>query len=271
MGTSFIDYILADAIVVPPGEDAFFAEKVVRLPDCYQVNDSRRSIADETPSREQAGLPASGFVFCSFGSSDKITAPIFDVWMRLLTSVDGSVLWLLHDNESAVENLRGHAAGRGVDPSRLVFAVRMDQPEHLARHRLADLFLDTLPCNSHAACSDALWAGLPVLTSRGNSFPGRVAASLLHSIGLPELVTSSLADYAALALWLAEDPALLGEIRKRLAENRPTRPLFDTDLSRRHIEAAYTTMWRLWRRGESPRSFDVEPGHDDHGSGAAAA
>src|SRR5262249_50426795 len=148
---------------------------------------------------------------------------------------------------------------------------RTEQPNHLARHRLADLFLDTLPCNGRASCSDALWAGLPVLTCRGDGFAGRVAASLLQSVGLPELVAPSLADYAALALWLAQDPNLLGEIRKRLAENRLGCPLFDTDLSRRHIEIAYTAMWRLWQRGESPRSFKVEPGYGPEGAREAAA
>jgi protein O-GlcNAc transferase len=181
------------------------------------------------------------------------------------------VLWLLHDNAWAEDNLKRAAAARGVDPARLVFAARAEPPDHLARHRLADLFLDTLPCNGHATCSDALWAGLPVLTCRGDGFAGRGAASLLQSVGLPELITSSLADYAALALWLARDPALLGEIRKRLAENRLSSPLFDTDLLRRHLETAFTAMWRLWQRGESPRSFKVEPGHDPEGAREAAA
>jgi predicted O-linked N-acetylglucosamine transferase (SPINDLY family) len=181
------------------------------------------------------------------------------------------VLWLLGDNGSAEGHLRHAAAAHGVDPARLVFAARVEQADHLARHRLADLFLDTLLYNAHTTGSDALWAGLPVLTCRGNSFPGRVAASLLQSVGLPELVTSSLADYAALALWLAQDPALLGEIRKRLAENRLSRPLFDTDLSRRHIEIAYTAMWQLLQRGERPKSFKVEPNHDNESAREGAA
>jgi len=271
MGADFIDYIVADAVVVPLGEERHYAEKVVRLPDCYQVNDSRRPISERAPTRQEAGLPEHGFVFASFNASRKITAAVFDAWMRLLTAVEGSVLWLLHDNAWAEDNLKRVAAARGIDPARLVFAARTEQPDHLARHRLADLFLDTLPYNGRATCSDALWAGLPVLTCRGDTFAGRVAASLLQSVGLPELVTSSLADYAALALWLAQDPDLLGEIRKRLAENRLGCPLFDTDLSRRHIEIAYTAMWQLWQRGESPRSFKVEPGHDPEGAREAAA
>ena len=270
MGADFIDYIIADAVVVPPGEDVFHAEKVLRLPDCYQVNDRERPIAENTPTRQEAGLPDRGFVFASFNNIYKITAPVFDVWMGLLSSVDGSVLWLLGDNQSAEDNLRREAAMRGVDPARLVFAPRMEQAEHLARHRLADLFLDTLPYNAHTTCGDALWAGLPVLTCRGNAFAGRVGASLLQSVGLPELITSTLADYAALARWLAEDPDLLGEIRKRLAENRLSRALFDTDVTRRHIEAAYTKMWRLWQGGNSPRGFQVEPWHDIETAGEGA-
>lgn len=260
MGAGFIDYIMADSVVVPPGEEEFFAEKLARLPDCYQVNDSLRAIAARAPARAEMGLPANGFVFCCFNNNYKITPDVFDVWMRLLGANEGSVLWLLRDNDSVETNLRREALIRGIDPSRLVFAPRAEHPEHLARHRLADLFLDTLPYNAHSTCSDALWAGLPVLTCRGDSFAGRVAASILKAIGLPELVTSSLADYAALAQWLAQDRDLLGEIRKRLAENCLVQALFDTDLSRRHIETAYIAMWRRWLRGESPASFAVEPG-----------
>ncbi len=263
MGADFIDYILVDGVVVPPGEEAFYSEKVVRLPDCYQVNDCKRPIADATPTRAEAGLPETGFVFCSFNNNYKITAPIFDIWMGLLDAIDGSVLWLLRDNETAEENVRRQAQARGVDPARLVFAPRLDQAEHLARHRLADLFLDTLPYNAHTTCSDALWAGLPVLTCRGESFAGRVAASLLQAIGLPELVTANLNDYAALARWLAEDRGLLREIRKRLAENRLTCALFDTELTRRNIEIAYHRMWRQLQKGERPKGFTVDSSDDD--------
>ena len=270
MGTDFIDYIMADAVTVPSGEEAFYTEKVVRLPGCYQVNDRERPIAEATPTRTEAGLPERGFVFCSFNNNYKITAPLFDVWMRLLSSVDVSVLWLLGGNETVEANLRREAAGRGVDPARLVFAPRMEQGEHLARHRLADLFLDTLPYNAHTTCSDALWAGLPVLTCRGDAFPGRVAASILQAARLPELVTANLTEYAAMAKWLAEDAGLLHEIRQRLAENRLASPLFDTDLSRRHIEAAYRRMWHIHQRGGKPESFDVEPGTDREDAAAAA-
>jgi predicted O-linked N-acetylglucosamine transferase (SPINDLY family) len=198
-------------------------------------------------------------VFCCFNNNYKITPPVFDVWMRLLRAVEGSVLWLLHDNNDAQANLRGAASERGIDPARLVFAHRFALAEHLARHRLADLFLDTLPYNAHTTGSDALWSGLPLLTCRGEGFAARVGASLLHAAGLPELVTEDLAAYEALALRLAGDRSLLGGLRQRLAQNRSTLALFDTDRSRRHIEAAYGTMWDLHRRGERPRSFSVEP------------
>jgi len=183
---------------------------------------------------------------------------VFVVWMRLLHAVEGSVLWLLRDNATAEQNLRKEAAARGVGPGRLVFAPRMKLEDHLARHRLADLFLDTLPYNAHTTASDALWIGLPVVTRLGESFAGRVAASLLNAIGLPELVTHSIKDYEALALRLAKDPSLLEGYRNRLATNRLTHPLFDTDRFRRHIEAAYLQMWEIWQRGEQPRSFAVE-------------
>jgi predicted O-linked N-acetylglucosamine transferase (SPINDLY family) len=184
---------------------------------------------------------------------------VFDIWMRLLQSVPGSVLWLLRENPGAEANLRRQAQARGIDPARLVFAGRLKVDEHLARHRLADLFLDTLPYNAHTTASDALWAGLPVLTCQGSAFAARVAGSLLHAVGLPELVTQSPADYEALALALARDNARLKAIREKLTRNRDTHLLFDTDRFRRHIEAAYLRMWEIWQRGETPRSFAVEP------------
>jgi protein O-GlcNAc transferase len=269
-GAGFIDYIIADSIVVPPGEEAFYTEQVVRLPDCYQVNDAARVIAEQTPSRKEAGLPENGFVFASFSGGD-IAAPVFEVWMGLLVRIEGSVLWLSDVSDATKANLHQHAAARGVDPARLIFAPRIAQAEHLARHRLADLFLDTLPCGTRAAASDALWAGLPVLTCRGSTFAGRVATSQLHCLGLDELVTPSLTEYAAIAQWLAQDRDILAEIRKRLAENRSTSPLFDTDLMRRHIEEAYTVMWARRQAGESPRGFDVEGRPDTPPAPAPAA
>jgi predicted O-linked N-acetylglucosamine transferase (SPINDLY family) len=257
MGADYIDYILADRVVIPEQHRPHYAEKVVYLPDTYQVNDSRRVIADRTPARSEAGLPEQGFVFCSFNNNYKISPPVFDVWMRLLGNIEGSVLWLLESNAAAVRSLRQEAANRGIAPGRLVFAPIVKAGEHLARHRLADLFLDTLPYNAHTTASDALWAGLPVVTCLGTTFAGRVAASLLNAIGLPELITHSLEEYEALALELATNRKRLAGIKSKLAQNRGTYPLFDTDRFRRHIEAAYTSMWEIHQRGEEPRSFAV--------------
>ena len=257
-GAEYMDYIIGDAEVIPEGHAVFYAEQVVRLPDSYQVNDSKREIAAHAPGRAEAGLPESGFVFCCFNNNYKITPDIFDVWMRLLKHVEGSVLWLLEDNAAASRNLRREAEARGVGAERLVFAARLLPPEHLARHRLADLFLDTLPCNAHTTASDALWAGLPLLTCRGHAFPGRVAASLLRAIGLPELITENLADYEALALKLATTPAMLNDLKMKLARNRTTYPLFDIDRYRRHLESAYITMYERYQRGEPPQGFSVK-------------
>ena len=259
MGGDFIDYVIADATVLPFDQQSFFSERIVHLPDCYQVNDTKRMIAPLASGRREVGLPQQGFVFCCFNNSHKITAPVFDVWMRILRDVEGSVLWLLRANPAVERNLRREAAARGIDPARLVFADRVGLDQHLARHRLADLFLDTLPFNAHTTASDALWVGLPLLTFRGKSFAGRVAASLLGAIGLPELVTDNLADYEVMAVRLARDPSLLTSIRQKLEQNRRTQPLFDTDRFRRHIEAAYATMWESRLHGEPPRSFAVTP------------
>jgi len=256
-GAEYMDYIIGDAEVIPEGREACYSEQVVRLPDSYQVNDTKRVIAEHVPSRAEAGLPESGFVFCCFNNNYKITPEVFDVWMRLLQRVEGSVLWLLQDNATASFNLRQEAEARGVDPGRLVFAPRKPPPDHLARHRLADLFLDTLPCNAHTTASDALWAGLPVLTCRGHYFAGRVAASLLRAIGLPELIADDLAAYEALAYRLATTPALLSGINARLAENRTSQPLFNIDQYRRHLESAYVAMYQRYQRGQPPQSFTV--------------
>ena len=258
VGADCLDYVVGDPVVTPFEHAPFYVEKIVQLPDCYQVNDRKRAIATHVPSRQEVDLPPAGFVFCCFNNNYKITVPLFDVWMRLLHAVPGSVLWLLRDNDGAERNLRREAEARGVDPERLVFAGRSGLAEHLARHRLADLFLDTLPYNAHTTASDALWAGVPVVTCQGNAFAGRVGASLLRAVGLPELVTTSLADYEALALRLAREPALFDGYRRRLAGNLETCALFDTDKFRRHIETAYSTMWEIWQCGEAPRAFAVE-------------
>jgi predicted O-linked N-acetylglucosamine transferase (SPINDLY family) len=257
MGADFIDYLIADETIVPPERHASYAEKIVYLPDSYMVNDSGRRIAERLPTRHEIGLPDRGFVFCSFNNHYKITPQLFDVWMSLLRQVEKSVLWLLDGSATMRRNLWREAAVRGIDPQRLVFAPRTATEDHLSRHRLADLFLDTLPCNAHTTASDALWAGLPVLTCEGTTFAGRVAASLLRAIGLPELVTCSLDDYRSLALRLAKESSLLEEIKQKLARHRAVAPLFDTDRFRRHIEAAYVEMWERNQRGESPANFAV--------------
>src|SRR5262249_6018157 len=205
LGADFYDYVIADATVLPFDQQEFYAEKIVHLPDSYLVTDSKQPISDASPARKDAGLPEQGFVFCCFNHNNKLTVASFDVWMRLLHGVDGSVLWLLYDNAIAEENLRKEAATRAVDPTRLIFAKRLRLPDHLARHRLADLFLDTLPYNAHTTARDALWAGLPLVTCCGKAFAGRVGGSLLRAIGLPELITHSLEEYEAVALRLASD------------------------------------------------------------------
>ena len=257
LGSRVIDYIIADKTVAPFEHAPFFSEKIVQLPDSYQVNDTHRKVSPTVPTRAQAGLPEQGFVFCSFNNNWKMTPPVFDVWMRLLKQVEGSVLWLLGDNAGSMANLRKEAGKRGVDPARLIFADRMVPEEHLARHALADLFLDTLPCNAHTTASDALWVGLPLLTCEGGTFAGRVAASLLRAANMPELVTTNLADYEAVALKLARDPAQARALRERLLATRMTVPLFNPERFARHIEAAYTTMWETWQRGEAPKAFAV--------------
>lgn len=259
IGGNYIDYILADPYVIPLAHQDYYAEKIVWLPDTYQVNDSQRRIAQRTPTRLESGLPEAGFIFCCFNNNYKITPDVFDVWMRLLNEVKGSVLWLLEDNVSASRNLRVEAVRRGVAAGRLVFAPRMNLEEHLARHRLADLFLDTRPCNAHTTASDALWSGLPVITCMGNTFPGRVAASLLNAVGLPELITERLEEYEALSLKLATSPALLSEIREKLRRNRSNFPLVDAKRFCIHLESAYTFMWERYQRGELPISFAVPP------------
>jgi protein O-GlcNAc transferase len=204
-------------------------------------------------------LPGQGFVFCCFNNTYKITPDVFDVWMRLLGRVEGSVLWMLQHTELTPRNLRREAESRGIAPERLVFATGLPLEEHLARHRLADLFLDTLPYNAHTTGNDALWAGLPLLTCEGTTFPGRVAASLLRAAGVPELITGSLAEYEAMAVRLAEDRVLLASLKAKLAANRNSCALFNPERFARHIESAYTVMWERAQHGEAPESFAVTP------------
>ena len=259
MATECMDYIIADKIVIPEDDRQYFTEKVVYLPDQYQSNDSKRAIG-ETPTRAAVGLPEDAFVFCCFNNNAKIKPEIFDIWMRLLHHVDGSVLWLMQSSTTAAQNLRREVEKRGIAPERLVLARSATNPDHLARHRLADLFLDTLPYGAHTTASDALWTGLPVLTCQGKSFPARVGSSLLNAIGLPELVTYSLAEYEACALHLARNRDELAAIRAKLLRNRDTYPLFDTVRFARNMEAAFVTMHERYNNGLPPESFAVDAG-----------
>jgi predicted O-linked N-acetylglucosamine transferase (SPINDLY family) len=258
MGASYIDYLIADKFVVPAHEQEHYSEKLAYLPDCYQCNDRQRHIAGRTPTRTETGLPEDGFVFCSFNNNYKLTSDMFGVWMQLLHEVEGSVLWILDSGTIAAQNLRKEAARRGISADRLVFAPRVPHADHLARHRIADLFLDTTPCGAHTTASDALWAGLPMLTCMGDSFAGRVGASLLNALGLNELVTRSLPEYERRALELARNPAALTDLKRKLARNRDSHPLFDTVRSTRHLEAAYLEMWKRHKAGERPASFSVD-------------
>jgi protein O-GlcNAc transferase len=256
-GAEWIDYAIVDRFVVPPDQQAFFSEKLAYLPCCYQPNDTRREVA-AVPSRAQCGLPNERFVFCSFNNSFKLTPAFFEIWMRLLAAVPGSVLWLLEANALAKRNLCATAQSLGIDPNRLVFAPIVSPAEHLARQTLADLFLDTLPCNAHTTASDALWAGLPVLTCVGETFAGRVAGSVLTAAGLRELITFSLGDYERVALELASNAELRRGLRERLQRERATNPLFDMRQRARDIEALYTQMWEMWRAGQPPASIALD-------------
>jgi protein O-GlcNAc transferase len=257
-GSSTIDYLVADKIVIPADQRGHYSEKIVWLPDAYLPNDDKH-LSSETPQRKAVGLPERGFVFCSFSDAYKITPIIFDVWMRLLRDVEDSVLWLRQVNEIATTNLRGAAVARGVAPDRLIFAPKLPMDDHLARLRLAGIFLDTPHYNAHSTAADALWAGLPVVTCTGATFTSRVATSLLHAIDLPELATRSLEEYAALALRLAQEPATLAAIKAKLSANRGTTPLFDTARFTRHLEAAFVGMVARHRGGEAPEAFAVQP------------
>jgi len=257
LGASYIDYIIADRHVIPEDHKPFYNEKVVYLPNCYQANDSERKIAAGAPNRLECGLPASSFVFCCFNNCYKILPDMFDRWMRVLSQINGSVLWLLATTQGTMSNLCREAAARNIDPRRLVFAKHVPLADHLARHALADLFLDTLPCNAHTTASDALWAGLPILTCSGGAFSGRVAASLLNAIELPELVTTTLEDYERTAVELAANPEKLALVKAKLASNRSIAPLFDTKLFTKQLETAYQVMVDRYRAGLEPDHIDV--------------
>jgi protein O-GlcNAc transferase len=257
MGARYMDYLIADAFLVPEAHRIHYAEQVVWLP-CFQPNDDRRKPPPGT-SRAQHGLPEAGFIFCSFNNNTKINPGCFDIWMRLLESVPGSVLWMLADAPLVADNLRREAVSRGADASRLIFAKRAAYDDYLARYAHADLFLDSVPFNGGTTASDALSMGVPVLTCAGESFSARMAGSLLSGLELPELVTASLSDYESMALDLANSPMRLRALRQRLVQARPTHPFFDTDRYRRHLESAYQTMWERSAAGLAPAAFAVAP------------
>jgi predicted O-linked N-acetylglucosamine transferase (SPINDLY family) len=258
MGADFIDYIIADRVALPMDEQDCYDERIVHLPGCYQSNGRSRAIADRRFTRAECGLPERGFVFCCFNASYKITPAMFAVWMRLLAAVPDSVLWLVGSHPLAEANLRGEATRSGITPERLVFAPKVPYPDHLARHALADLFLDTVPYNAGVTASDALWTGLPLVTLRGRSFAGRMGASLLTAAGMPELIAESETDYAALAAHLARTPDRLAQLGSFLREGRATSALFDAAVSARHLEAAFDLMWQRHYTGQPPAGFALE-------------
>jgi predicted O-linked N-acetylglucosamine transferase (SPINDLY family) len=257
MSASYMDYLIADHTLIPEADRRYYSEKIIYLPDSYQVNDSLRAISAKSYTRAGEGLPESAFVFCCFNQTYKISPSVFDSWMRILGRVEGSVLWLMEINPWAVENLRIEAARRGIDPQRLIFAKSLPVDEHLARQRLADLFLDTLPYNAHTTASDALWAGLPVLTRAGETFASRVAASLLRAVNLPELITTTESEYEELAVTLAHDPQRLQALRQRLQQNHLTAPLFDCKTYTRYLESAYSAIVERYHAGLSPDHIDI--------------
>lgn len=257
MSAEYMDYLIADDTIVPATHRGYYSEKIAYLPS-YQVNDSKRPIAQRSFSREELGLPSAGFVFCCFNAPYKVTPGTFDGWMRILTRVPGSVLYMLGGNAARESNLRREARARGVAADRILFGARLPLPDYMARYRTADLFLDTLPYNAGTTASDALWAGLPVLTCVGEAFASRVGASLLEAVGLPELITSTATHYEELAVKLASDPMLLSGIKTRLAGNLRTTPLFDITASTRHLEAAYARMYDRYLAGLPPEHIRVD-------------
>jgi predicted O-linked N-acetylglucosamine transferase (SPINDLY family) len=260
MGAPYIDYILTDGIVAPMDRQAQYFEKLVHFPYSYMPSDANRNPQTERPSRAEAGLPETGFVFASFNTAAKFNPAMFDIWMRLLSAVENSVLWISAPIDAALANLKREAQARGVRGERIVAAPFISGPaEPLARLSLADLFLDTLPYNAHAGGVDALKACVPVLTCTGETFAGRAGTSLLHAAGLPELAAATPAGYEAQALALARDPQFLAALKTKLAANRKTQPLFDTAQFTRHLEAAFIRMWEREQKGEPPTGFAIAP------------
>lgn len=257
LGAPFIDYLISDTFITPPGCEADFTEKLVRMPECFQPNDRQRVISERTPTRQERGLPETGFIFASFNKSYKINPTLWDAWMAIMRQTPGSLLWLVTDNRWVEGNLRREAEARGVQSNRLYFVQKMPLADYLANYRLVDLVLDTHPYNSGTTASNALWAGCPMLTYAGKTFVSRQAGSLLRTVGLPELVTHSLDEYVALAVELAHNPARLAAMRQRLQANRLTSPLFDSPRFTKHLESAYEAMWHRFQTGSAPDHIEV--------------
>jgi len=257
MGANFIDYIIADPVLIPRGYDQYYSEHIIRLPNTFMPTDNTREISSRQITRADVGLPKEGFVFCCFNNNYKISSQEFDIWMRIITQVKGSVLWLRSSNAWAEENLRKQFKRHGVDPARLIFAGRAPMDEHLGRQKLADLFIDTFNYNAHTTASEALWVGLPVITKVGKSFPARVAASLLTAIGLPELITATAEEYEKLILYVARNPEYLAQIRKKLLNQRLSTPLFNTELYTRHLENGYEQAYQRYYDGQQPKAISV--------------
>jgi predicted O-linked N-acetylglucosamine transferase (SPINDLY family) len=258
MGANYYDYLVADQTIIPKENQQYYSEKIVYMPNSYQVNMSNISASEPSLSRHELGLPETGFVFCCFNNNFKITPTTFDSWARILKQVDDSVLLIYISKESARINLTKEIVLRGIQPNRLIFAERVPMPEYLARYRVADLFLDTHPYNAHTTTSDALRMGLPVLTYMGNSFASRVAASLLNAVNLPELITTTQEHYESLAIELATNPEKLKIIKDKLVDNLATAPLYDTQLFARHLESAYLSMYDRYQNGLDPEHIYVE-------------
>ena len=257
-GADCIDYIIGDKVVIPKENQKYYSEKIIYLPDCFMANDFTKKISTKIFTREELSLPKEGFVFCCFNKYYKITPSIFDIWMRLLKKVEGSVLWLTGDNLTGVKNLQKEANQRGVDSNRLIFARHMSSlADHLARHRCADLFIDTIPFNAITTANDALWAGLPVLTRTGESFSSRVGASLLSSIGLSELITKTEKEYETLAIELATNPKRLKQIKEKLEKNKLIKPLFNIKLYTQHIESAYKKIYNRYNSNISNKNIEI--------------
>jgi predicted O-linked N-acetylglucosamine transferase (SPINDLY family) len=256
MGNQYMDYILADKTIIPEESKRFYSEKIIHLPS-YQVNDSHRKIAAKVFTREELGIPQNGFIFACFNSNYKILPAMFESWMRILQAIEGSVLFLYSGNEWAQANLIREAEKKGIDSQRVIFGKQLPTDEYLARYQVCDLFLDTSPYNAGTTASDALWAGLPVLTLMGNSFASRMAASLLKAIDLPELITTNQSAYEDRAIELANNPQQLAEIKQKLARNRDSTPLFDTPLFTKNLESAYTTIYQRYQADLTPDDITI--------------